>query len=147
MAGRSPNFNRAAFVKGIHFAMDMGAPPDSAEQLAFYMPSTLVYNATVDEDDVPFDPRAVPVTAVRPDPIKVPAAVEYADASGVYTDLGIITPSRINVTLLDEDYRKIKGCVFCILKGVKYMYRHTEAPQGLFDVGIYVLAFVAEDVT
>src|SRR3954451_15640230 len=144
MAGRNSGFDARAFRQNIRFVMQMGAPPIDGEQATFYFPSQLVYNANTDQDDVPFDPNAT-VTRVTPTPVKVPCAVEYKDANGELTGLGVITPSKASITLLDEDYEKVKGCSYVALRGEKFTYRSTEFPTGLFDVGVYVMHFVAED--
>lgn len=153
MAGRNagnPSFGKD-FRKNIRFAMNMGAPPAVEEQATFFFPSQLVYDSVDDAADTdasgtPFDP-SIPVRRVIPDPIRVPCAVEYFDAQGVLTDFGMVTPSRATVTLLDEDYAKIKGCDSVALMGERFVYRNTEFPSGLFDVGLYTMHFVAENDT
>lgn len=148
MAGKNPGFNAKAFRDGLHFVMAMGAPTETGDQATFYFPAQLVYRtgegADHDAEGVPFDP-SIPVTRVVPAGVKVPCAVEYQDANGIATDFGIITPSRAAITLLDEDYVKVKGCAYVALGGERYVYRHTEFPSGLFDVGVYTLHFAAED--
>lgn len=144
MAGTNPDFDAAAFRDGIRFVYDMAAPPLEDEQLKFYFPSQLVYNKPVDDEDVPFDPSAT-VQRVQPAPVTVPCGVEYFDRAGEPVVFGTITASRIAVTLLDEDYKQVKGTTYVVLGGEKYNYQHTEAPSGLFDVGLYTLHFVAEN--
>lgn len=151
MANSNPGFDADAFRTGIRFAMSMGAPPVEGEQAAFLLPSTLVYNlpggggpAYVDQEGVPFDPTTT-VTRTVPDPIKVLCAVEYFDAHGEPTNFGVITPSRAVITLLDEEYEQIKECIAVVLRGERFIYRSTEYPAGLFDVGVYTLHFTAED--
>lgn len=144
MAGRNSGFDARAFRTGIRFAMQMGAPPLDGEQAIFYFPSQLVYNTNVDAEDVPFDPNAT-VVRITPPPVKVACAVEYQDATGAMTDFGVVTPAKVAITLLDEDYEKVKGCSYVALRGEKFNYRSTEMPSGLFDVGVYVMHFVAED--
>src|SRR5438309_2807566 len=119
MAGRNSGFDARAFRQNIRFVMQMGTPPLEGEQAAFYFPSQLVYNTPVDADDVPFDPSAT-VTRIVPPAVKVPCAVEYKDVNGELTDFGVITPSKASITLLDEDYAKVKGCSYVVLRGEKF---------------------------
>ena len=146
MAGSNAGFNGAEFREAIHLAMEMGAAVDSAERVTFHFPSQLVYNAAVDGANVPFDPAAT-VTNTTPTPVQVPCAVEYFDAENQPTSFGLIAPSRLSVTLLDEDYSKVKGCAFVVVHGDRYNYRRTEPPSGLFDVGLYTLHFTSQSET
>lgn len=146
MAGSNSGFNSAAFRAGIQFVFTMAASPVAEEQVAFFFPSQLVYNKSVDTEDVPFDPAAT-VTSIPSVPVRVPCAVEYFDNEGNAGTFGVITPSRVAVTLLDEDYQKIKGAIYVVIGGDRYNYRRTEPPSGLFDVGLYVLHFTAENET
>lgn len=147
MAGTNPGFDANAFRDNIHFAMQMGAPPEADQQATFHFPSTLVYTGTADAEDVPFDPTTT-VTRTTPDPVKVPCAVEYYDSTGQLLDgFGIHQPSRVKVTLLDSDYILVKDADRVVIGGDTYYFRRTEPPSGLFDVGLYVLHFAAEGET
>ncbi len=134
----------------MRFVMNMGAPVVTDDQATFVFPSQLIYNTadTGDHDGagVPFNP-SIPVTRTPPKMVKVPCAVEYFDAEGVMTDFGMIAASRAQVTLLDEDYAKVEGCVAVILAGERFVYQKTEFPTGLFDVGLYTMHFTAENDT
>lgn len=144
MAGTNGGFNPNAFRTGIRFAMTMGAPPDAAEQATFYFPTQLIYTGPVDDDGIPFDPNQL-ATRTQPPNVKVPCAVEYTDSNGDATNFGIIVPARAKIILLDEEYDLVKTCSGVILRGEKFIYRSTEMPNGLFDVGVYTMIFVAED--
>lgn len=146
MAGKNAGFNAQKFRKNIRFVMEMGAPPADGERAIFYMPSTLVYNRGVDESDLPFDPNSTVVRQPSP-PIVVSCAVEFRDVDDLPTDFGDIVPAKAVITVLDEDYARIKGCEYVTLRGERYKYHHVEAPLGLFDVGIYTLHFRAVDQT
>jgi hypothetical protein len=153
MAGKNPSnpsFGKD-FRRNIRFVMNMGAPPLTEERATFYFANVLVYQspddaADTDASGTPFDP-SIPVTMTRPDPVQVPCSVEYFDAEGVPTDFGIVTPSRAAITLLDEDYKKVKECAYVVLGGDKFVYRRTQSPDGLFDVGLYTMHFVSENDT
>lgn len=146
MAGTNPGFDSQAFRDGIHFAMQMGLPPAESEQPLFEFPSQLVYTGSADDEDVPFDPDLT-VQRTTPDPVRVPCAVEYFHDEGQLTNFGLQQPTRIRVTVLDEDYVLIEGCNACIIKGDRYKFRSIEPPGGLFDVGYYLLHFTAEQET
>lgn len=146
MAGTNSGFDGNAFRTGIRFAMTLGAPPESDEQVAFYFPTQLVYNRPVDAEDTPFDPDAT-VTRTQPPPVRVPCAVEYRTADGEPAPFGDLTPAHAAIVLLDEDFVQVDGCAYAVLRGEKYIYRSTDFPSGLFDVGVYTMHFIAEDVT
>lgn len=148
MAGQhsDPSF-AGRFTEGIHFAMEMGASPDEDEQATFHFPPVLVYDGEArDASGVPFDPTKT-VTEQRPDPVRVPCAVEYYDERGQMTTLADIHSTRVKITLLGEDYEKVKGTSFVICGGDKYIYRRTQPPSGLFEVGLYEMWFHAEHET
>lgn len=144
MAGSLPGFPSDAFRNGIRFAMDMGAPPIEGERATFYFEPQLVYNRPVDDDDVPFDPTST-VVRETPDPLQVTCAVEYFDAQGNPSSFGLIVPSRATILLLDEEYQQVKLAIGVLLRGEKFIYKSTEMPLGLFDVGIYQMHFISED--
>jgi hypothetical protein len=146
MAGTDAGFNAAEFRDAIHLAMNMGAAPDESEQLTFHFESSLTYNVPADGALVPFDPTAT-VTRVTPTPVRVPCAVEYFDSENQPTAFGLMAPTRIAVTLLDEDYDRIKNAVYVVAHGDVYDYRRTEPPSGLFDVGLYTMHFTARGET
>jgi hypothetical protein len=146
MAGANSGFDSSAFRAGIQFVFTMAASPVAEEQVAFYFPSQLVYNKSVDTEDVPFDPAAT-VTSTPTAPIKVPCALEYVDSEGSSGPFGVITPTRVTTTLLDEDYEQVKGATYIVIAGDRYNYRRTEPPSGLFDVGLYTMHFTAENET
>jgi hypothetical protein len=122
----------------------MAASPVPEEQVAFYKASELIYNVPVDDDNVPFDPTTT-VQRVNAPPVRVPCSVEYIDAEGQPVPFGTVTASRIKCSLLDEDYVRVKDCAYVVIGGEKYLYRRTEPPSGLFDVGLYVMHFRAEN--
>lgn len=144
MAGRNAGFNPNEFRNAIRFVYDMAAPPISDEQVVFFGESTLVYTGSADDDDIPFDPNSTVVRQPAPG-IRVPCGVEYFDNEGQPIVFGTVTPSRVAVTLLDEDYLQVKNSTYIVLGGDRYLYRRTEPPSGLFDVGLYTMHFTAEN--
>lgn len=146
MAGKQPGFNGKNFRSKIRFVYDMAAPPIAEERATFCFPAQLVYNTPVDGQDVPFDPAAT-VTRTVPPPVQVPCGVEFQDAYGNVINFGLAIPAKAVITLLDEDYAKVKDCSYVVLRGEKYNYSHSEFPSGLFDVGLYTLHFNAESIS
>ena len=146
MAGVNSEFNAAEFREAIQFAMTMGAAVDAGERASFHFPSQLVYTAPADGEDVPFDPAAT-VTSNTPDPVQVNCAIDYFDAENQPTSFGLLSPTRLTITLLDEDYELVKDASYVVVHGDRYNYRRTEPPAGLFDVGIYTMHFTAQNET
>jgi hypothetical protein len=142
MAGTDAGFNASEFRDAIHLAMHMGAAPDPAEQVVFHFESALTYNVPADGAQVPFDPTAT-VTRTTPTPKTVDCAVEYFDAENQPTGFGLLAPTRLAITLLDEDYDQDKDAAYVVAHGDRYDYRRTEPPSGLFDVGLYTMHFTA----
>ena len=143
----NPGFNGAEFRNAIRFVYDMAAAPVDEERLTFYFASQLVYNTGVDGENVPFDPTAT-VTRIVPPPVRnVPCGITYRDRQGEEIVFGTVTATRLAVTLLDEDYERVKGCDYVVIGGDKYIYKRTEPPSGLFDVGLYTMHFTAESET
>lgn len=144
MAGQGPGFDADEFRSAIQFAMTMGAAPKEEEQVTFLFAPQLVYSAPTDDTNVPFDPNAT-VVETMPEPVRVPCAVEYFDATGQLTELGIVAPTRVELLLLDTDYEQVKDAVAVVIHGDRYNYRKTEPPSGLFTVGIFTLHYDAVD--
>jgi hypothetical protein len=146
MAGANADFNATEFRNQIKFAMQLGAAPEASEQVYFHFASTLVYNTPTDGANVAFDPAAT-VTNTTPAPVQVDCAVEYFDAENQPTSFGLLAPSRLAITLLDDDYDQVKDCSYVVIHGDRYDYRRTEPPGGLFDVGVYTMHFTARSET
>lgn len=147
-------FDASSVRVGLRLAMTVGTPVDeagNADGPVFYMPITgasapSITGAPVDPQGVPFDPSVRVARPVRTTVSNVPCAIEYQDSSGQMTNFGLTAPSRLILTFLDQDYEQVKGFEFCVLGGVKYDYRRTEAPKALVTVGLYRVHCAAEDV-
>lgn len=142
MAGTTSGFDDQAFIDGIQFAMTMGAPPSTSDQVMFHFAPVPTGDAAMSADGVPFDPD-VSRTSTTPDPVTVPCVVEYGDARDRDTAFGLQAGTRLRVTLLEADYRKVEDAAFVVYGGDRYDYRHTEAPVGLFSVGVWAMHFTA----
>lgn len=138
-----PGFNRAEVLAGLHRAMGFGEPNNASDKATFVSFDALSGNTRHDDNGVPFDPGAR-VSRV-PKPVQVPCAVEWADASDVSGGFGSLQPTTIRVTLLDPDYRKVKGFEYVLIGGDKYNYRETEPPVALGSIDIWTVHVQAED--
>ena len=146
MAGTNPGFSAEDFNAAIRYVMGMGAPPTPGEEATFHFARTTTQTVPAAEDGVPFAPGDVR-EGEEPAPVTVPCAVESVQRGlgrgEVDSNLGIITPTRITVTLLEDDYRQVASTAYVVIAGDRYDYRSTEAPMGLFDVGVWVMHFTS----
>lgn len=144
MAGTNRNFNAAAFRTAIRSVMTMGTPPVAADALTFcWLPRDVVVDHK-DGEGVPFDPAATITRSAKP-PVSKPCAVEYIDAQGQPTPFGAIVPSRVRVTLLDDDYKVVGDANYVFIAGDRYMRHHEPPSHGLFTVGVHQIIYVAEN--
>lgn len=144
MAGTSSSFNADRFRTAIRYAMDLGTPPVAADALKFYWNAVSTTVATTDGEGVPFDPAAT-VTRTTPTPVSKPCAVEYLDAAGEPTGFGVIIPSKVKVTLLDEDYDAVRTADYVVVAGDRYIRQYEPPSYGLFDVGVHQIIYAAEN--
>lgn len=144
MAGTIPGFNADTVRAGLRLAMSVGLPPVEADQPTFFFSPVVTNTGPADEEGVPFNPDTRP-TVAPPKQVKVPCAVEYSDVSGKVEGVGIVQPSRVSITLLDEEYAKVKGFAYVVIAGNRYFYRKTEPPVGLVSIGVWTIHCVAED--
>ncbi len=138
-------FNQAAFEDGIRLAMAVGLPPIEAERPVFVFTNSTVNTAPADAEHVPFDPAATPAVTPGRRVAGIYCAIEYQDAAGQLVNLGVITPSQIVVTLLDDEYRQVEGFDYVEIAGDRYFYRRTEPTIGLADSQIWRIHCRAED--
>lgn len=139
-------FDADAVRAGLRTAMRVGMPPVAGDQPVFFIPqSQPTPSEAVDQDGVPFDPTFVP-DRVPPRKVSgVTCAVEYSDGEGKIETFGVIVPSKVKLTFLDEDYQQVVGFEYVVISGRKYLYQRTETTKGLVSVGLYVVHCTAED--
>lgn len=139
-------FDATEVRAGLRLAMRVGLPPLTEDQPAFYLPQSFdpVPNEALDQEGVPFDPTYRPTKTARV--IKhVPCAIEYHDGQGKLEAFGVIQPTKVVLTLLDQDYAQVEGFDFVVIGGTKYFRRHTETPKGLVTVGLFKVHCESED--
>lgn len=150
MAGDStqfPGFDATAVRNGLRTAFTVGMPPNTADQATFFKRGTVTTSARpVDQEGISFN--ADPVHR-REHPmlpgIQVKCAVEYMDGTGKIENFGVIVPSKIVITLLDEEHALVEGFEYVVIRGQRFFYRSTEAAAGLISVGVFKVHCYAED--
>lgn len=142
MAGRNPaGFDPAAVLEGLHTAMQFGAPNRDQDKATFCWVEENAATGT-DEDGVPFDPTQR--TTKTPRRLVVPCAIDYTDGADRTERFGQLTPSRIEVTLLDPDYRKVEPFTYVVWGGDKYV-RRTTRTDALGSLDVWTIECRAED--
>lgn len=108
MAGTDPRFNATQFRDAIHFAMSMGKPGSTLDQLVFVWTDRNTY-AEEGPPSAPFDWTDTPVTSHTWGPVTVACAYEiaYRQSESVGTPLGTFDQPLLTVTILDTDYPDI----------------------------------------
>lgn len=131
---------------GLRTAFRVGMPPLEAEQPTFFMPRTVTNTEPADANNVPFDPAVQP-TRGAPTSHKVPCAIEYIYGDGKVESYGVVIskPSKVVLTLLDEDYATVKGFSYVVISGLRYWFKRTENTKGLVSVGLHKVHCVSED--
>jgi hypothetical protein len=138
------NFDAAAVRAGIRLAMQVGLPVMPDDQPMFFFPAVVTTDRVTDSQGVSFDAGYRPTRTQLPG-VKVPCAIDYKDAVGRVEAPGMISPSGVVLTLLDEDYAKVKGFAYVVIGGIKYAYERVEKPTGLVSVGIYTVHCLSDD--
>jgi hypothetical protein len=152
MAGTSTDFDAAGFVTSIRATMRMGMPQDAGERLTFHWERTQTFEAP-DEAGDPYDWAADPVTDAPGDVVagedgelQVDYAIEFAAGSDQDNVFGSFDVGKAVVTLLGEDYQKIKSADWATIAGVRYDIEFVSPPLGLFEVTVYQMHLTAADV-
>lgn len=139
-----PGFNASRVQEGLYKAMGFGEPTRTADKATFFfVTSTPPAGVVVDMDDTPFDPDVRPTRSIQS--VQVPCAIEFFDRADRAESFGVIAPSRIQITLLDVDYQKIKGFDYVAAGGDKYIYHSTEPPNALGTIDVWTVWASAED--
>ena len=144
MAKQLPaGFDRARVLAVLRKAMEFGQPTRTADQATFYKMTTTSDPGPVDSDGVPFDPTVDRTRKATP--VLVACAVEYLDRADQTETFGTIQSGLVKITLLDDDYQKVKGFAYVAIGGIKYAYRKTEPPDALGSLDVWTVHVVAED--
>lgn len=137
-------FNANAVRAGLRTAMRVGMPPEQANQPVFYMPSVETATKPTDSEGVPFDPTYRPTYQPRTS-VRVTCSVEYIDGDGKVSGFGIVSPTKVVLTLLDTEYAQVKGFEYVVISGIRFFYLRTETEKGLVSVGLWKIHCRSED--
>lgn len=152
--GINVNFPEQQFRDAIHFAMQMGKNPDEDRQPVFIIPSTvrtywkdgveLVSTPRLDRDGEPLDPD-IEVRGGADTEVQRDCAIEVQRADADELPVGNFRPTKVVVTLLDDDYQAVKDARRLRYNGDEYLFGYEPESDGLFEVGVYTLIFYALD--
>ena len=155
MAGTDSRFNATLFRDSVRFAMQMGFPQDSAQQITWRWTPNRSY-LKPDSGGFPFEWAPAQIdTEVDVTDFIVTCAVEFKPTGGATrvggTELGIMDVATAIVTLLDTDYDALLAHgnnIFpdlAVLDGNVYVPQIKGPPQGLFSVTVYSVYLQAID--
>lgn len=124
--------------------MEFGLPEETAARPTFVFERVDTTTAEVDGEGVAFDPDAT-VTEGTPVSKQVDCAVEYIDGDGKIESFAVVAPSKVKLTLLDDEFALVDGFYYVIIKGQKYYYQRSEPPVSLGTVTVYTIHCRSED--
>ena len=152
--GISAAFDGTGFRQAIRFAMQMGTNPDAdrrpkfvrrSGQVTYWLDGVELTTAPrMDRDGKPLNPD-IEVRRPADQLLEVDCAIEVVKADAEELPVGNFRPTKILVTLLDEQYALVEGCREMVYNGDRYVFGYEPESNGLFDVGVYTLIFYAKD--
>ena len=147
MESNLPGFNADEVRAGIRLAMSVGLPPVEADRPLFVWDAPPEVTAEEDISGIPFQWDAsppTPVLAPKP-PRREYCAVEYLDAAGELRPFGPTASTRLVLTLLDEEYERVRGFSRVVIGGNEYVYERTATPLGLNNIGVWQIHVRTDD--
>lgn len=156
MAGTYERFSATRFRDGVWFAMRMGAAIRPEDRAIFHFKPKRVYpeGTKLDQAGKPLNP-SVKAQYERPESLTIEeVAVEVERATPDEMPVGTRIPTRVVITMLDEQYNAIKarakegGEEFAFeveLGGDRYRIGYRPPPLALFEVGVYQIVCFAVD--
>lgn len=152
--GLSAAFDSTGFRNAIRFAMQMGTNPDPDRRPQFIRRSSvktywldgvqLPDPPRMDRDGKPLNPD-IEVRREADQFLAVDCAIEVVKADAEELPVGNFRPTKLMVTLLDDQYAQVEGCREMVYNGDRYVFGYEPESNGLFDVGVYTLIFYAKD--
>ncbi|GAB3863342.1 hypothetical protein GCM10028801_30740 [Nocardioides maradonensis] len=115
------SFNRPTVRAGLLKAMGFGEPNSMADKVTFYFPTRATTTESADQDGVPFDP-SVRVEDQSPTSKAVSCALEFIDWQGQVVEPGSVKPTRIRLTLLQEEWAQVKDFTYVTAGGANERY-------------------------
>ncbi len=157
MAGTDSRFDSAKFRSAIKFAMRMGFPEETIQQITWHWNPNRVFKKT-DSGGFPLDWAASQVQSESDiSDVIVDCAVKFVPVGGGTriggTELGVFDVASAVVTLLDVDHDALVAHGnndfpdTATMDGDLYIVNFTAPPYGLFDVIIYDVHLQAVDET
>ena len=154
MAGTDPRFNKERFEEAVRFAMRMGAPTRPEDRAIFHFRTERVYpsGTRLDQEGKPLN-SSVRAEYVRPDPITLEeVAIEFEQATPDELPVGVRIPTRVTITLLEDEYQIIKDRAAegseefaheVEIGGDRYRIAYRPPPVALFDSGVHQIVCYA----
>lgn len=148
MAGTDARFNAGQFRDAIRFAMQMGAPNKTQDKATFLFKKTRTWppGTRLDQEGRPFDPTVTPVLTGKDPVVLDNVAVEFAPARPEEVEVGNFRPTKVELTLLDEDWELVKDAIEVSLEGGdRYAISYEKPVNGLFEVDVHTFVAFARD--
>ncbi len=155
MAGSDSRFDATEFRDAIHFAMTMGFPEDTQEQITWQWRTEREF-VREDSGGEPFEWSASQVVSENEiSDMIVRCALKFETGSGGQrvggTVLGVMDTSNATVTLLDEEYDALlehgdgNFPDQAVIDNAVYQVQFIKPPTGLFEVTVYEVLIQAID--
>ena len=155
MAGTNPNFNAAEVRDALHFAMEMGSPNRQVDKATFYFKQAAVWkdsagnvieNPRLDQDGNPFWSDLTLTYEGRDPEVVDRVAVDFSIARPEELEVGTFRPTRIEVTILDLEWDKVREAIeISVVGGDRYYISYEKPVVALFDMDVHVLVCYALD--
>lgn len=141
-----PGFDEDAVLAGLYKAMGFGEPTVASGAEATFYFRTLRQEGLdeVDSDGVPYDPDERRINIASPKTRTIPCAVEYFDRQGSVESFGLVSPTRIKITILQPEWTLVKDFIFVVANGDKYVRDRIEPVVALGSINVYTAWCVAE---
>ena len=148
MAGTTPDFSKTVVEDAIRFAMRMGAAPDPTQRATFLFRQVRTYppGTLLDAEGTPLDPN-VRAEVTTPDPVTVDCAVEFERATPEELPTGVRIPTRLVITLLENEYQQVRTAVRVRIGSDRYQIAYELPVVGLFDMAVHQIVAYAESET
>lgn len=141
--GLPAGWDATSILQGLHTAMAFGEPNRTGDKATFCWYEQTDDSVSADSDGVPFGVDQRRTRTLRS--LQVPCAVEFVDKSDQQETFGALQATRVKITLLDPDYKKVSGFQYVVLGGDRYDRRITEPPVALGSIDVWTVHAVAED--
>jgi hypothetical protein len=158
MAGANPNFDAPMVREALRFAMRMGSPNRVLDKATFHFKQEPTWVMVVDGEDV-----AIPTPRLDQDgnpfrsdvflrengrsPVVLDeVAVEFSIATPEELPVGNFKQTRVELTVLDEEWMGIKDAREVTLQGGdRYFISYEKPVVGLFEMDVHQLVCYARD--